>query len=279
MSLQTYFRDKHVIVTGGSSGIGLCLAHQLVALGAEVSLVARREGPLKAAQEAVLAGKSGAKVHVVALDVSDFEDVQAKMGAHIEAHPAQMLINNAGIALPGRFLEQDYSEFRSQMDINFFGCVHMCKVLAPHFISQGQGHICNVGSLAGVLSIYGYSSYAATKFAMYGFSDALRAELKPHGIAVTHLLPPDTDTPQHEAEMALLPEETKAIAGNVKMLTPDQVAQAGLQGMAAGRFEVIPGFEARSTIAAARLLPGVTRWVCDNAVKKISGAKARAGGS
>lgn len=274
MSLNAYFNQQHVIVTGGSSGIGLSLAHQLVGLGAELTLVARREGPLQEAQRAVVAGQAGAKVHIVALDVSDFEEVQAKMGAHLDAHPAQMLINNAGIALPGRFLEQDYAEFRSQMDINFFGCVHMCKVLAPHFVAQGKGHICNVGSLAGVLSIYGYSAYAATKFAMYGFSDALRAELKPLNIAVTHLLPPDTDTPQHAAEMALLPAETKAIAGNVKMLSADQVAKAGLQGMAAGKFEVIPGFEARSTIVAARMLPGVARWVCDSAVKKLAAKPA-----
>jgi 3-dehydrosphinganine reductase len=273
VSLERYFDKQHVIVTGGSSGIGLSLAHQLVALGAEVTLVARNQGRLQEARDAVAAGRTGAVVHAIALDVSDFEVVQSIMGEHILAHPAQMLINNAGIAVPGRFLEQDYQEFRSQMDINFFGAVHMCKVLAPHFVDQGRGHICNVGSLAGVLSIYGYSSYAASKFALTGFSDALRAEFKPLGIAVSLLLPPDTDTPQHTAEMALLPEETKAIAGNVKMLTADVVALAGLEGMVAGRFEIIPGFEARSTIAGARLLPGVARWVCDNAVKKL-GARA-----
>ena len=143
-------------------------------------------------------------------------------------------------------------------------------MVAPHFVARGAGYIMNVGSLAGVLSIYGYSAYAASKFAMYGFSDALRAELKPHGVHVTHLLPPDTDTPQHAAEQALLPEETKAIAGNVKMMTAEAVAKAGLEGMAAGRFEVIPGMDGRMTILAARLLPNVARWVVDGAAKKAS---------
>lgn len=270
MTLAAYFGNQHVVLTGGSSGIGLAMAELLVDAGAEVTLVARRPGPLEEAKAELGKRKEGAKVHALPLDVAAFEDVQEKLGAHVEAHPASMLVNNAGIATPGRFLEQDYTHFRQQMDINYFGCVHTCKVMAPRMVANGSGHIMNVGSLAGVLSIYGYSAYAATKFAMYGFSDALRAELKMHGVKVTHLLPPDTDTPQHAAEMALLPEETKAIAGNVKMMSAEAVAKAGLEGMAAGKFEVIPGMDGRMTILAARLLPGVARWVVDGAAAKVS---------
>lgn len=268
MSLAA-FSNKHVLVTGGSSGIGLAMAEQLVGAGAHVTICARRQGPLDEAVAALRARREGASAEAMTLDISDFDEVKGKLEALMKARPLFALINNAGIATPGRFLEQDYDHFRSQMDINYFGCVHTCKVVAPHLVEQGGGHIMNVGSLAGVLSIYGYSAYAASKFAMYGFSDALRAELKPFGVKVTHLLPPDTDTPQHAAEMALLPDETKAIAGNVKMMDADAVAKAGLLGMAAGRFEVIPGMDGRMTILAARMLPNVARWVCDSAAKKV----------
>lgn len=276
MSLEAYFGNKHVIVTGGSSGIGLALAETLVRLGSEVTLVARREGPLLEAKAKAAAARPGAKVHVLPLDISDAEAVQAGLTPHLQAHPAQMLINNAGVAMPGRFLEMDPAQYRQQMDINYFGMLHMCQVVVPHLVAQGAGHVCNVGSLLSVMGIYGYSAYAATKFAMYGFSECLRAELKPLDIRVTMLLPPDTDTPQHAMEIAHLPEETKAIAGNVKMLSAQQVADACLKGMEAGRFDVVPGMDGRMTVTANRWLPGVARWVCDNAAKKVSGARGEA---
>ena len=276
MSLDAYFAGQHVIITGGSSGIGLALAEALVRRGAEVTLAARRPGPLAEAQAKVAAARAGAKVHALALDVSDLEAVQATLTPHLEAHPAQMLINNAGVAMPGRFLEMDVAQYRDQMDINYFGAVHMCRVVVPHLVAQGRGHVCNVGSLLSVMGIYGYSAYAATKFALYGFSECLRAELKPLGVRVTMLLPPDTDTPQHAAEVAHLPEQTKAIAGNVKMLSAEQVAEACLKGMAAGRFDVVPGMDGRMTVTANRWLPGVARWVCDNAAKKASGPRGEA---
>lgn len=276
MSLDGYFGGRHVIVTGGSSGIGLALAEALARLGAEVTLVARREGPLLEAKAKVEAARPGAKVHALALDVADFDAVQAKLTPHLEARTAQMLINNAGVAMPGRFLEMDLAQYRAQMDINYFGAVHMCRAVVPHLVAQGQGHVCNVGSLLSVMGIYGYSAYAATKFALYGFSECLRAELKPLGIKVTMLLPPDTDTPQHAAEVAHLPAETKAIAGNVKMLTAEQVADTCLRGMAAGRFDVVPGLDGRMTVTANRWLPGVARWVCDNAAKKVASPRGEA---
>ncbi|MEM9696994.1 MAG: SDR family oxidoreductase, partial [Myxococcota bacterium] len=261
MSLASYFRGKHVIVTGGSSGIGKATATRLAKLGAELTLIARRPAPLEAAAREL---KGSQQVHPLPLDVADDDAVAAKMAAHLSRYPADMLVNNAGIAVPGRLVEQSMDEVRRHMEINYFGMVNMTRAVVPHLIADGKGgHIANVGSILSVMGIYGYAAYAASKFAMQGFSECLRAELKPHRIRVTMLLPPDTDTPQHTAELEFMPPETKAIAGTVTMLTADTVAEALLRGMVANRFETIPGLDGRLTVVIQRLFPGLVRMVCD----------------
>jgi len=262
---QAYFQGKHVLVTGGSSGIGLAVARQLLAKGATVTLLARRTSVLEEAKAALGAPD---RTRLLAVDVSNDQAVADALGPHLAAYPCDMLINNAGVVMPGRFLELEYRHFREMMDINYFGTVHMCRAVLPHLVQRGGGHVLNVSSMAGTIGIYGYTAYAASKFAICGFSEALRGEMWPHKIRVSVCLPPDTDTPQLVFENQFKPAETKAIAGNVKTMTADAVATSILDGMAAGKYEIIPGLEGQLTVAAARMLPGVTRWVCDQSQKK-----------
>ena len=256
-------------MTGGASGIGLALGELLVGYGAQVTLVARRQELLDAAK-----AKIGEGAHTLSLDISDAYKVKDSLRKRMAERPIDMLINNAGVAMPGRFIEMDATEYRRQMDINYFGAVNMCREVVPHMTERGSGHITNVGSLLSVMGIYGYTAYAASKFALQGFSECLRAELAPHTVRLTMLLPPDTDTPQHAAEMEHLPEETKALAGSVKMLAPEKVARDCLEGMAAGRFEIIPGFDGRMTVVAQRWVPGIVRWWCDNSTKKVNAQRS-----
>lgn len=124
MSIDAYFANKHVVITGGSSGIGFAAAERLVKAGASVTLVARRADVLEEAR-----ARLGAKAMTLALDIAKEADVMEKLGAHAAAHPVDMLLNNAGVVLPGRFMDLPSDQFRWMMDINYFGAVHCCKAL------------------------------------------------------------------------------------------------------------------------------------------------------
>ncbi len=272
MNVREYFAKKSVVVTGGSSGIGLSFAQCIAGWGAEPVLVARRKAVLEEAKASILARTPGAKVTLIELDIAREDDVAAALERHLRDNPVHMLVNNAGVVMPGRFLDLPTKEFRQMMDVNYFGTVHMSKALLPHFVSRGSGHVLNVSSLAGVMGIYGYTAYAASKFALVGFSQALRAEMWPHGVKVSLCLPPDTDTPQLAFENQYKPAETKAIAGTVKTLTPEAVAFSMAEGMARGTFEIYPDVASRMVALGQGVLPGVARWVCDSAQKKAQPA-------
>jgi 3-dehydrosphinganine reductase len=265
---MSFFADRRVVITGASSGIGLSLAKQVAQAGADVVLIARRTAQLEEAQRLVQAGGGKGRIETVSLDISQEADVNAAVARVLQGGKVDVLVNNAGVVMPGRFIELPMSEFHAMMNINYFGTVHMCRALVPHMIENGGGRICNVSSLAGVIGIYGYSAYAASKFAICGFSQALRAELFPHGIAVSVCMPPDTDTPQLAFENQFKPAETKAIAGTVKALSPDAVATTIARGIAQGTFEIFADFGSRAATRAHGIVPGIVRWFCDSAQRK-----------
>jgi len=269
-STRAWFSGRSVLITGGSSGIGLSCAHKLAACGARLTLVARRADVLAQAREALLARTPGATVHALPLDVTDAAAVGEVLGRHLAEHPVDTLFNNAGCVMPGRFLELQAHHLREMMEVNYFGAVNVCRVVLPHLVARGGGAVLNTASMAGAVGIYGYTGYAASKFALVGFSEALRAEMWPHQVQVSVCLPPDTDTPQLAFENQFKPAETRAIAGTAKTLTADTVADAMLDGVASGRFSIVPGLEARLLLAASRLLPGLIRWVCDRAQRKVA---------
>jgi 3-dehydrosphinganine reductase len=266
--MSYFFPGKTVLITGGSSGIGLAFAQHVAKEGATPILVARRASELEKAKREVLATAPGARVETLSLDVSQKDDVLKRVTELAEKERIDVLVNNAGVVLPGRFLELDLEEFRRMMDVNYFGAVYMCRAVLPSMVERRSGYVLNVSSLAGVIGIYGYTPYAASKFALAGFSQALRAEMWPHGVGVSVCLPPDTDTPQLAFEDQYKPAETKAIAGTVKALSAREVAEAMAHGIEKGRFEIYPDAGSRLTAFAHGVVPGVVRWFCDDAQRK-----------
>jgi len=266
------FIEKKVIITGGSSGIGKSAAKIFAREGADITILARRENVL---QEAVGEISSTAvsrdqRVDYRSVDVSDWEKVSEfakEYGSEIGA--PDIIINSAGISHPGYFEKIPYEVFQRVMDIDFFGVVGMCKAFVPLMKERG-GHIVNISSIAGFLGVFGYSAYCPAKFAVFGFSQVLRSELKRYNIHVSILCPPDTDTPQLEMENKIKPEETKAISGNAGVMSPDDVAEAMINGMLKSKPVIVPGLNGKFVLYASRLIPSVVEWVMDREIKKFS---------
>jgi 3-dehydrosphinganine reductase len=243
---SNYYQGKSVLITGGSSGIGFSLANALVAMDAKVILLARDYENLKIAKTAILEKYPKAKVKIVPVDVTDEKTLALLYNKYMRNHEIpDILINCAGVARPGYVQELPAHVFRWTMDIDYFGTVNMVRLLLPGMLKRGTGHIINVSSIAGVIGTFGYTAYCGAKFAVKGFSDALRSEVKPKGIRVSVLYPPDTDTPQLAWEDQYKPKETKAISGTAKPISPDLVAQQTLKDAARGKYAIVPGFEAK----------------------------------
>lgn len=242
------YQNKVALITGGSSGIGLALAKSLSAMGAHVWVIARRPERLEAALGSILDARkdSQQKCGVVAGDVSDWDQVTSAVERVIqEVGIPDLLFNSAGVAHPGYVQDLDIKIFRWMIDVNYLGTVYATKACLPGMLQRKSGHIVNISSMAGFLGVFGYTAYGASKYAVSGFSDALRAEMKPLGIRVSIVFPSDTDTEQLAYEDQYKPAETRAIAGNLKAMLPEQVAKVILKDVARGRYIIIPGFENR----------------------------------
>jgi 3-dehydrosphinganine reductase len=251
---------KLALVTGGSRGIGLAVSKDLVARGASVWIAARDRERLDLALHEIEAVRPSDQqaVGTLTLDVADAAQVAAVLGAFCtKTGVPDLLVNCAGVAHPGRFEELDLAIFRWMMEVNYFGTVNVTKAVVPGMIARGSGHIVNVSSIAGFLGVYGYSAYGASKFAVAGLSDALRAEMKPLGIDVSVVFPPDTDTEQLVYESAFKPAVTKALSGTAKALSPEKVARAIVEGVVRRRYLITPGLEGTFMFRGQNLLGGL----------------------
>lgn len=265
------YRGKKVFITGGSSGIGKAVAKRLAQWGADVWIAARGQARLdEALDEIKRAGRTpDQRFGATSVDISDQAAVDAAMVEVLEGLGGlDVLINNAGVAHPATVLDTSPEVYRRMMDINYFGTVHVTRALLPHFHAQRAGHICNVGSMLGFMGVYGYTAYAASKFAVTGFSECLRQELIPYNVGLTVVFPPDTDTPQLAEENKIKPPATKAITGEVKTMSAEAVAEIILVGIAKKKYQVVPGLEGSATHWAYRHAPGLVRWYIDSALKR-----------
>jgi len=262
---------KLVLITGGSSGIGLALAKLLVSQGADVCLLARDQVKLNQAQESLssLKTRKNQKIDLISVNISNYGALSLELENWTAAAGLpDLVINSAGVTYPGNFQDLDVGVFHRLMDINYFGTLHIIKILIPAMLKRGSGHIVNISSQAGFVGVFGYSAYSASKYAIRGFSDVLRAELKPSGIKMSIVFPPDTQTPQLDFEAPLKPPETKAIAGNSRILSAESVAASILKGIRKGRYVIIPGFDGKLLYRLTNLMGNLTYPIMDWLIRR-----------
>jgi 3-dehydrosphinganine reductase len=274
------FDGKKALVTGGSSGIGLATAKALAERGAEVVLVARDEARLETAREAGAARRPDPASEVItrSVDITDWPAVRTAIDDLASAGwTPDVLVNCAGTIDPREFDVMSVEDFHSLMEIDFFGMIHVTKAALPHMLARGSGAIVNVGSVAGFIGVYGYTSYSSAKFATMGYSESLRLELKPRGISVHVVCPPDTDTPFLAFEKSVRPAETEAIAGAVKPIPPEAVAASLVAGVERGKYLIIPGFESTLYFYLKGLVPWLFRVIFDGQVAKTRARRATLG--
>jgi NAD(P)-dependent dehydrogenase (short-subunit alcohol dehydrogenase family) len=181
------YAGRVVVITGGSRGLGLLMARQLRREGARVALLARNREELLRAKDQ-LGGGSG--VLTVACDVA--ERALVSQAIEIVVHHygrIDMLINNAGVIQVGPLEHMAYGDYQHAMNVHFWGALHCTEAVLPYMRLRRCGRIVNIASIGGLIAVPHLASYAASKFALVGYSDAVRAEVARHGIRVTTVCP------------------------------------------------------------------------------------------
>ena len=277
------FTGKLALITGGSSGIGLDVAKKLAASGCHVGILARDSVKLEAAAAEIRNARSSSdlKVTMLQVDVSNYEKVTSMIAAWIKTEGVpDLVVNSAGFGHPGLFEDLDMDLFRKMNETNYYGTVHVTKAVLPAMLERGSGHIVYISSVAGFLGMYAYTAYAPTKFAVRGFVDSLRCEVKDRGITLSIVYPPDTETPGLESEKPLQPPLLVALNETAPAIKATVVADSIIQGIQRNRYIITPGSDATLMYQAVGLLGGglmynVVDMIIADAVRKLARNKAK----
>jgi hypothetical protein len=191
------FKNKVVLITGASSGIGKQTAIEFAKLGSSIILVARRKNKLEQVENELK--QFNVNTLVCVCDVSKKDQVEELSKIVLQKFDSiDILVNNAGFAIYGSVSDLSINEIESQMETNYFGMIYCVKNFLPLMLKKKSGHIVNVASVGASFSVPGVSSYCATKFAMLGFSEGLKHELYGTGVGLTVVSPIMVRTPLFE---------------------------------------------------------------------------------
>jgi len=245
-------RGKTIAITGAARGIGYAAAKALLARGARV-VIGDRDVALQESAVADLT-KLG-PVSGYPLDVTDrasfatfLDKARTDGGGHID-----VLINNAGVMPIGPFLDQSEQAIRSSIEVNLYGVIAGCQLALPDMIARRKGHIINIASLSGLIPVPGQVVYVGAKFGVVGLSAALADEMAPHGVEVSVVMPPFTNTE--------LISGTKS-SGAIKPVEPEEIAAAVIKTLEKPKTHVSVPAALRFTAQAAQMLgPRGRRWL------------------
>lgn len=267
--------DKVVVITGAGSGIGRALALNLARRGSLLALSDVDETGL--AGTVALATKAGAvQVRGDRLDVAD-RDAMGRYALDVVQHfgRVNVVINNAGVSLTGDFNDLEYNDIDWIVGVNFWGVLHGTKEFLPHLIASGDGHVVNLSSLFGLISIPGQSIYNATKYAVRGMSEALREEMlvAGHPVGVTSVHPGGIKTAIARNSRVSAKEDKAATAElfdkKLARMTPERAAEIIVNGVLKNKARVLVGLDAHAMHHMAKLLGSRYQDVVAKATPKV----------
>jgi len=223
--------------------------------------VARSQKPLKTlADELLKLGAASAQAFVA--DVADSQSREAIVGQiHDQWGSLDLLVNNAGISAHGRFASNTEQTLRQIMEVNFFAAAELTRLAIPLLRKGQEPRVVNVGSILGHRGIPHNSEYCASKFALRGWSEALRPELRRDGIALLLVSPGTTDT---EFFDHLVSQEDQLPWGKSKGISPEQVARQIVRGIERNRREIFPNWRGRLLVIVNRICP----WLVDRLLRR-----------
>ena len=256
------FKNKIVLITGASSGIGEAAAIEFAKNGASLILVGRRKEKLTEVEKKL--SKYNTQLLVCPCDVSKKSEVKEMCKTVLEKFDRiDILVNNAGFGIYGKILDLDIDEIESQMATNYFGMVYCIKNFLPKMLEQKSGHIVNVASVAASFGLPGIASYCASKFAMLGFSEGLQHELKDSGVRVTVVSPimVKTNFFDHPSFDSMSKNPSTAISS-------ESVAKAILKAANSSRLEIIVPSIIRGAIWAKHTFPYLINPIIGSSFKK-----------
>ena len=239
-------QGKTALVTGASRGIGRAIAIELARQGVKRLLLVARDS-VRLAEVATQIEVFGVEVVTLALDLSEVVEVNIAIAQAWRDHgPIDLLVNCAGVAHQAPFLNSRLSNVEAEISVNLIGMYTMTRLVARRMVAQGEGTIVNVSSLMGKVAAPTMATYSATKFAIVGFTQALRGELAAHNIRVIALLPSLTDTD--------MVRELQWFRWVVPM-TAQKVAQALVTGLARDSPEILIGWQSHVAVWCNRMAP------------------------
>jgi NADP-dependent 3-hydroxy acid dehydrogenase YdfG len=257
------FKDKVCVITGAGSGIGAACAHAMAAQGATIIGTDLRQDMLADTKAAINAADSDGRMESFMVDVSD-RDAMFDLAARVEKDfgGADLILNNAGVAFGAPVSEMSVDDCKWLMDINFWGVVNGTQAFLPHFITKGSGHVANISSIFGLIGVPTQAAYNASKFAVLGFTEALRHEMRGSDIGVSTIHPGGINTnivrharvqqvPEAEAER----EEAIQRFAQFTMTQPDGAAKVIMKGIRKNKARILIGPDAHVVDWIRRLFP------------------------
>jgi short-subunit dehydrogenase len=265
MGQQRDLKGMRVLVTGASQGIGKALAELAARRGARVMATARSIELLSELAEAVK--KDGHTLVPIQADITKPEDRQKMVDATLQHFGGlDVLINNAGIGATGHFADAGPDVLRSIMETNFFGTTETTRAFLPLLKKGNKPAIVNISSIIGKRALPGRGFYSASKFAVEGWSQAIRAELSKDGIDVLVINPGLTQT---NFSKNMLEQKAKLQLDHLRGMTSEQVAEASLRAIEKGKNNLHLTFQGRLLLFAARFLPGLVDRIAKKKVRQL----------